>query len=582
MDNFIKPYYENAKECKFPYDSELLKDYPIFPLYIMDGGAHFIATEIFGSGWNGDTIADYAMSGKLLDRWTIDGKFDWDLPYKLYQKSNVCAPLEWFVWINRLYFIIPLANKFLKTKDEKYAQKWLYYFDEWRKAHPYIEMKEDDNATEKSVWSSDKNISQTVAGSEGYISSLVWRDMQVTWRLLAIIHSIEMLSESKSITKDKWQEIYDFLKLHSTQLLLEGKKYSKMQSLHNHVLQMGTALIYMGCLFPEMPDSEEFLLVGKKLIEIQLAGAIDVDGGSNETCISYSHFIVRYYIECYLLLEKNGHENIKGLKESIEKQYNWIYQMSTPNGRTLIFNDAYSFDTLRDIEIAKKLIDFNIEPKMSKVFTASKCGVLRNENFDLYFDGMKLSQVHQHAGRPNFVLYCHGKPVIADSGCPCYDNHGLHKYLLGEFAHNTVCLYKDEPKDRNLRATDEIEILGFDNDFVKFKISGKREDVEFTRIRTININNEKVTITDELEMAEEMTAESRIHLSAIDLTQEDNIIYIHDMGTENDITVTVSGNDTTAVDYKPAVNEKGEFTYSPVIVAKTKGKKAIISYEVSL
>lgn len=203
MDLFNKPFIKTVQNCYFPYSNEILKKYPVFPLYIMDGGAKFLADTLLTPNWDGDKMADSVMNGSLFEKWTVNGQLDWDLPYKQFCNSNVCAPLEWFVWINRLYFLIPLANKFLKTGNEKYIEKWYYYFENWWENHPYIEMT-NDISIKKSVWSSDENVSQTVSESEGYIASLAWRDMQVTWRLLAVIHSIAMMSNSKTLTKEKW------------------------------------------------------------------------------------------------------------------------------------------------------------------------------------------------------------------------------------------------------------------------------------------------------------------------------------------------------------------------------------------
>lgn len=341
---------------------------------------------------------------------------------------------------------------------------------------------------------------------------------------------------------------------------------------------MGTALIYIGCLFPEFENSEEYLNLGKKIIEIQLNGAIDSDGGSNETCISYSHFIARYYVECLLLLEKNGKETISGLKESINKQYEWMNQMSTPKGNTLLFNDSYSLSATEDIKIVKQLVPLTLSEKKSTVFEKSKCGVLRNSNFDLYFDSMDLTQVHQHAGRPNFVLYCKGEPLIVDSGCCCYDNHGIYKYFLTEWAHNTVLVYKNSDFDKAKKYADKTEILNYSENSVEFLIEGERQGVKFVRNRKIELNCNSAIITDTVELSEEAFIKSLIHLSAFDLTKKQNTVYIHLNGLEKDIKII--SNKNSFIDYKPVVNERGEFTYSPVFSAKVKAQKATVKFEI--
>ena len=576
---FVKPYFENSKECYYPYNEELLKKYPIFPFYIMDGGAFLLANDILGKGWNGDTLAEAVMDGSLFANWIDEsGKFDWDLPYHQFMDSQVCAPLEWFVWINRLYFLIPLANKFLKTKDEEYAGKWFRCFEDWYAAHPYIEMKEDDNAVTKSVWSDDKNISQTVKGSEGYITSLVWRDMQVSWRLLAVLHSIAMLGESETLTKDKWQKIYDFVMLHASQILEEGKKYAKLGSLHNHVLQLGTALLYIACLVPELANADEFEQTARELLKIQLKGAVKKDGGSNEGCSSYSHFIARMYVECYIMLERNGKPAIDGLYESIQKQYNWMHQMSARDGKSIIFNDAYTLDASKDFEFVKLIFPIELCEKQSVIFEDSAGGVLRNESIDMFIDGMPLTQVHQHAGRPNFMLYKDGKRIIVDSGCCSYDHHAVHKYFLGEWAHNTVCVRQNDIPNITQRSYDDVKLTAFSEKSkeVNYAVCGKRGEISFNRTRSFKLLEKSAVITDEVKAENEVFIDVLLHLAPLDLTfiQEENTVIVHEAGTMKDITISLEGDfDYMYVDYRPAVNEKGEFTYSPVIVARKKGKE---------
>ncbi len=583
MDSFKKPFYPSEHPaCRYPYDLDLLKAEPAFPFHIMDGGAYLFLTDLLGGGWDGDMLAEKVMNGELFQAWTKDGKFHWDLPYKLYLTSKVPAPLEWLVWINRLYFLIPLANQYLKTGNEAYIEKWYECFESWCGANPYIAMEEDDVSLKRAVWSDDKNISQTISDSDGYVKSLVWRDMQVAWRLFSVVHSIAMMSGSKTLTEEKWSRIYAFLDLHAGQLLAEGREYVKRGSLHNHVLHMGTALLYVACLFPERPDSEEFLTVGKVLVELQLQGAIDADGGSDETCISYSHFIARLYVEAYLLLEKNGKGAIAGMLESIEKQYNWVYQMSAPNGRTLQFNDSYPLDALADIQRVQKLIPLAIKEKASQIYKASKCGVLRNGQFDLYFDGMKLTQVHQHAGRPNYVLYCGGKPLVVDSGCCGYDNHSMHRYFLGEWAHNTVCIYEDPACDKTVKCADSVEMTEASESQVSFKIRGERNGICFERHRTLTLTDDSVLIADEVTLSREAHMESRMHLAPLDVVKEGNTVYVHEAGTEQDIQICAEGDIAESeVDYKPAIGQDGRFTYSPVLVLRTKGSRACIRVKIS-
>ena len=176
MDTFLKPFSEeifktSSKICRYPYTNEFLKSQPIFPLLVFDGGAFFMIKELMGSkDPYSRELFEFISSGELFNNWQIDGHFDWDTSYKLSRGSKLPISAEYHVWINRLYFLLPIAQEFLLTGNEEWAQEWIKWLNDWLDSHPYQEL-------------DDRPHSQT---------DYVWRDMQVAWRLLVIMHSIKM------------------------------------------------------------------------------------------------------------------------------------------------------------------------------------------------------------------------------------------------------------------------------------------------------------------------------------------------------------------------------------------------------
>ena len=88
-----------------------------------------------------------------------------------------------------------------------------------------------------------------------------------------------------------------------------------------------------GVMFPELENSEDYVRYGSDTVEMNMLGAVYPDGGSNEDSPSYSHFIARLYLESYLLLKNGGRTMIKGLEESIKRQYEWLYSFMSPDGK---------------------------------------------------------------------------------------------------------------------------------------------------------------------------------------------------------------------------------------------------------
>ncbi len=240
---------------------------------------------------------------------------------------------------------IPVAHAFVRTGEEKYARTRLTIVKEWDKAHHYQPF--------------DPNIH--------YINTdMVWRDMQVAWRAMSLLHGVFML-EDAPFTKDEWLYIYNFIELHVNHLHEEALDRIAKNHAQNHVLQIGVALIMASAMFPEFRNASESLKIGIDTVRMNMQ-AIYPDGGSNEDSPSYSHFIARLYLEAYLQLKNNSFGEIEGLYESIVRQYKWIFHMSSPKGEALQISDSYVMDSLADLKRARDLIPIEFDEERRSIF----------------------------------------------------------------------------------------------------------------------------------------------------------------------------------------------------------------------
>ena len=88
MSTFNKPYIaglfrSSARARHYPYAARLLKRYDIFPLFVPDGGAFFSTADRFG--------------------------------------------------------LLPIAQRYLLTGEEKWAKSWFVSFADWVRANPYTD-----------------------------------------------------------------------------------------------------------------------------------------------------------------------------------------------------------------------------------------------------------------------------------------------------------------------------------------------------------------------------------------------------------------------------------------------------------
>lgn len=489
MDNiFYKPYIENTKEAHFCYSREVLKNRPIYPTYVLDGGGFFFVNDEFGTQ-NSDEWAEKIMDGSFFEYWTRNGEFDWSAVFKDYIVDNYTPEFEGSIWINRLYILLPLAQKYMITNEDKYAIKWLEIFTSWVKNNPYTDY-------------SDRP------------KDLIWENMQVSTRIINIVHSLFMLGDCKLFTKNDMQMIYESIRTHGAELIRELKKKAETDAPDNHVLQMADASIMLAVLFPEFFDSEDFINIANKVVKDNIRNSIFADGCNNEDSITYSHFIARLYLECELFLTNNGRKGINGCKESIQKQYDFLYHFASPEGNTLQIGDSYSRSAFDDIDFVNGFYPLSFDRTLkTHIFYPSKMAVLRNKNYSVYVDAMDMVEWHQHFGRPNIIVYYKSTPVVVDSGGTNYDRGIFFKKMHSAGSHNVI-----DCKDIKLTVAPSIEKLEFvsfdEKDGIQtlvIKNTVSTDGIEFIWLRTLALSEEKLEITDSVTANRKMNFENIIH-----------------------------------------------------------------------
>ncbi len=480
---FIKPFGEKlfgtCNTVKYIYPrEELIKD-EIFPYFVMDGGAFNLANDIFGTVRGDKMLADI-LSDELFEVFRYKSKYNWERSFAYTEGTNFTRKYEWQIWPQRLYMILPIAHAFLRTGDKKYSDLWFETVKGWVDAHPYQEF--------------DASITY-------FQTDMVWRDMQVAWRTLSLLHSVFMLQDAP-FTEEQWKFLYDLIKQHTIHLYLEAKDRLERQKVQNHVLQIGTALILSASLFPEFEIASEALEMGKKIVALNMRG-IFPEGGSEEDSPSYSHFIARLYLEAYLLLKNNGFAPLEGLEESVRNQYRWLYLCAAPTGKALRISDSYSIDAEDDIARVRRLIDLDLpEERKSILFPVNRFAMLKKGNISLYADAMlcKKTWGHLHNGRPQTLFFRKDVPVLVDAGCCSYDRWELYAAIQGIKYHNVV--YCPDIPEREMEM--DTNITDFGENFVTFTSDVVCGDVKYLWERKITIGEDSVewedTVTSETEL----------------------------------------------------------------------------------
>ena len=562
--DYIKPFAKEIfgveNEGFYPYPREELIKQPIFPYFVLDGGAFNLMKDRFGTT-DGDEILELTLSGKLFEIFKTKGEFNWETSFAYVKGTDFTKKYEWQIWPQRLYFTIPLAHKFLQTGDRRYADAWLTIVKEWDKAHPYQEF---DPAIH-------------------YIKTdMVWRDMQVAWRTMSLLHGLFMLQEAP-FTKDEWKYLYDFVELHMNHLYIEAIDRLKRQYAQNHVLQIGVVLLFAVSMFPEFDNIEELTKIGLDTVEMNLRNAIYEDGGSDEDSPSYSHFIARLYLEALLIIEKNGYPEIEGLKESVKKQYEWLYQCMTPRGKTLALSDSYGFDVMQDLDYVSRLIDLDFERKQKAVYYPhSHIAIFRKGDMTLFADAASWPGPHHHAGAPQIISFYKNDPILIDTGVCSYDRWEFYDYLHEFKAHNVV--YNPEFEIDDCKVTPKIQKADVEKgEFLVETLVENKNGQKFMWTREILISENKLEISDKATSDTEMPFKSRL------LFKQNDVYFPRDnrnkmqLLTENYL-MTLTSEIQISKELAPVMNDENKLDYTVIcetkeIFGKEFTNKTVIEFE---
>ena len=548
--DYIKPF---AKEIfgkenvgYYPYPREELIKQPIFPYFVLDGGAFNIMNDRLGAT-GGDEILELTLSGKLFDIFKLKGEFNWESSFAYVKDTDFRKKYEWQIWPQRLYFTIPLAHKFLQTGERKYADAWLKVVKEWDKAHPYQEF--------------DPAISY-------FFTDMTWRDMQVAWRTMSLLHGMFML-EDAPFTKDEWKYLYDFIELHMKHLYVEALDRLARNHAQNHVLQIGVVLLFAVSMFPEFENIEEMTKIGLDTVEMNLRNAIYDDGGSDEDSPSYSHFIARLYLEALLIIEKNGYPEIKGLRESVKKQYEWLYQCMTPLGTTLRLSDSYSLDVMKDLDYVSRLIDLDFERVQKEVYyPQSHIAIFRKGDMTLFADAAGWPGPHHHTGAPQIISYYKGDSILVDTGVCNYDRWEMYTYLHEFKAHNVVYCDDFDGDMYDCKVVPVIEHVDLENGTIKMVTEVSHKDGKsYVWTRNIKVCENRLIIDDLAVSETELNFKSRLFFKKNDVLFPKENKNTMQLLTENYL-LTLTSEKQVSMELCPVMNDDNKLDYAVVCQSK--------------
>lgn len=261
---------------------------------------------------------------------------------------------------------------------------------------------------------------------------------------------------------------------------------------NNHIIGEAAALAFVGALFTEFAGAGEWVEMGLRILEEEVARQTFEDGVNREQALAYHRFVLDFVLLLVVLARRGAVRPLPILETHAEKMLNYLMHALTPDGRLPRLgddDDGWAFllgagnihDAVRDtLAIGAVLYgrsDFKYaarefgegafwllgqagwqtfnelddEPPQATITffpqagqiimrsswqTDSDYGLLRCGKFGLAGDGYC---AHTHCDLLSPILWLHGRPLLIDSGTYTYHGPWRDRFRLTA-AHNSVLI----------------------------------------------------------------------------------------------------------------------------------------------
>lgn len=239
----------------------------------------------------------------------------------------------------------------------------------------------------------------------------------------------------------------------------------------NHQVYESGGLAAVAALFPEFPESAAWAQIASRSIRLHLERELYPDGAYRERC-GYHTVALSYVMHAVATIRLNRLEDrfpelmSAATLGRLERMYDWLLQMTAPDGTLPAFGDCGASSMLRFLrrgaaifdrpdlawplhQLAPALVPAGLRPLPPStplsVSLPSDFTVLRDgwspTSFYMAIDHGPLGGQHSHIDTVGFVAYAHGRPLALDSGLgPNYEDPRYIDWFRKLRAHNVVAI----------------------------------------------------------------------------------------------------------------------------------------------
>ncbi len=215
-----------------------------------------------------------------------------------------------FIWaFNRHQFLLCLAQAYLITGEEKYAQGYVELITNFIEDQP--------------ISSENRNTT--------------WRILEIGFRTERWLKSLYMLQGSAALTDDVLNTIYQSMRVHETTLLDENKPYNYST---NWGVFENFGLFLYGCLLPHNDDTARALKDSLAYLNRELHTQIQTDGMQVESSALYHNEVLRVMLEVILFARRLNLALPAGFVAQVRKMADASRYLAKPDGTQLLYGDS--------------------------------------------------------------------------------------------------------------------------------------------------------------------------------------------------------------------------------------------------
>ncbi|MFH1476019.1 MAG: alginate lyase family protein [Verrucomicrobiota bacterium] len=426
-----------TRPYQLPLPHDLLMRNNFFDLYPLDGGGGLASHSMIATIDDTDYARRIIVAHALRDFGA--------LPRLDHRRFERWRSIEKSCWLNRFYFIVPMAKQYALTKNEDLSRlivDTLLHFietcpppvgkDSVLKHQRYVYHIRDDNYNRQTFEQNQADETDV---------QYIWFDFQPASRVLHWIYVLHFLKDSPVVSKDKWNIICRCLYQHG-EAIYYGEHFGlDLCPGDNHQSLRGLALLLAGTFFEGCGLWREFISEGVKIINFHSRASFAPDGSEIENSPSYHIFTTWHIRDAYLLSQIYGFALDADIKNRLVRHADVVRWLMDPHGMTVVLNDGYPVNG----DAFLKSMSFLPVPSAKETvhyFPDAGIAVLRKPPFYLCLDATPYTgrNSHYHGGKNALTLWADNCPFLIDSGCPPYDDEHFSKWYKLPEAHSSLLI----------------------------------------------------------------------------------------------------------------------------------------------